>query len=107
MGSDADATESGRRAAALNHLLGQIGLTAPEQTRWWNHVSHEELGGRTATQAWLAGDIDAVTALVEEWYAASDRAAREAGSNSDRLDHLRGQLSRLDERTAHRRLPTG
>lgn len=107
MRSDADPIESGRRAAAVNHLLGQIGLTSSEQTRWWNHISHEELGVRTATQAWLAGDIDGVTALVDSWYIASERAAREAGADATRLDHLRTQLSRLEARTAQRRLPTG
>lgn len=106
MGPDVDPLEGGRRAAAVNHLLGRIGLTAPEQTQWWNHVAHDELGGRTATQAWLAGDVDAVTALVDKWYAASECAAREASSDSARLDHLRAELARLEERTAHRRLPT-
>ena len=64
MAPDLDPLENGRRAAAVSHLLGQIGLTTPEQTRWWNHVAHHELGGRTATQAWLAGDIDDVKALL-------------------------------------------
>lgn len=105
MGSDADATEASRRAAAVNHLLGQIGLTASEQTRWWNHVAHDELGGRTATQAWLAGDLDDVKALIDEWYTASERAAGAACSDPARVDQLRAQLARLEERTANRRLP--
>lgn len=82
----------------MNHLLGQIGLTEPEQTRWWNQVAHDELGGRAATQAWLAGDIDGVTALVDRRYEASERVAREVGSDSRRLDLLRAQLASLEER---------
>lgn len=105
MSSDADPTEAGRRAAAVNHLLGQIGLTASEQTGWWNFVAHDELGGRTATQAWLAGDTDGVRALVDRWYAASERAAREARSDPKRIAELRAQLASLEARTANRRLP--
>jgi hypothetical protein len=101
-----DPVEPDRRAAAVNDLLRQIGLTPPGQTRWWNRVAHDELGGRTATQAWLAGDIDDVKTLIEEWYAASERGAHAACSDPPRVDHIRGQLARLEKRTANRRLPT-
>lgn len=104
MAPSVDPVEADRRAAAVNDLLRQIGLTPPEQTRWWNQVAHDELSGRTATQAWLAGDIDDVKALIEEWYAASERAARAACSDPARVDHLREQLARLEKRTANRRL---
>jgi hypothetical protein len=94
--------EAQRQAAAINHLLGEIGLTHEEQTTWWNLVAHHELGGRTATAAWLAGDTDGVRTLVEAWYAASTAAGRRAASNPEVLALLRRQLSELDDRAAHK-----
>jgi hypothetical protein len=86
-----------REAAALNHLLGEIGLSPTEQTQWWNHVAHDELDGRTPTAAWLAGDVDAVRALVERWFDASKVAAGRARGNDELLALLRERLSRLDD----------
>lgn len=90
--------ERQRQAAALNHLLGEIGLTSDEQTKWWNLVSYEELGGRTPTQAWLAGEEDSVRALVEQWYEASNAAAARLIGNDEYLLHLRRKLKELDEK---------
>lgn len=90
--------EERRQAAALNHLLGEIGLSEGEQSQWWNLVAYAELGGRTATQAWLAGDTDAVTALIEGWYAASAEAAGRAASDPALLALLRQKLADVDER---------
>jgi len=90
--------ESQRQAAALNHLLGEIGLATPEQTRWWNFVTYPELGDRTPTQAWLAGDIENVTALVKSWYNASEEGARRAAADPEFLAMLRRRLSELEER---------
>jgi hypothetical protein len=87
-----------RQAAALNHLLGEIGLSKGEQSQWWNLVAHAELGGRTATQAWLAGDAESVTAIVEQWYAASTEAAGRASHDPEFLAHLRQKLADLDKR---------
>ena len=89
-------TEQHRQAAALNHLLGEIGLDSGEQTQWWNLVGHEELGGRTATQAWLAGDAEAVRLLVESWYESTRAAGRRALGNDGLLAELRQKLARLD-----------
>jgi hypothetical protein len=90
--------DAGRRAAALNHLLGQIGLSKDEQTEWWNLVVHADLGGRTATQAWLAGDIQGVTSLVERWYAASTDAAARAATIPAFVAQMRQRLVTLNER---------
>jgi hypothetical protein len=87
-----------RRAAALNHLLGEIGLSSNESTTWWNLVAHRELGNRTATQAWLAGYTEAVKALVERWYEATKSAADRASGTPEFLVALREKLAELDER---------
>jgi hypothetical protein len=94
----ASSVESNRQAAALNHLLGEIGLSSNEQTTWWNLVAQPELGNRTATQAWLAGDSDNVRALVERWYAASQLAADAASNSPEFLQLLRERLAELDKR---------
>ena len=73
---DVDPMESNRRAAAVNELLCQIGLSEGAETRWWNHDGYAELGDRTPTQAWLDGDHQAVEALVRKWYEDSEAAAR-------------------------------
>jgi|SRR5580658_10465352 len=69
--------ESQRTAAAINYLLGQIGLSNGKETEWWNHQTYPELGGRTPTQAWLAGDEEAVRNLVDVWYQATQSAMDE------------------------------
>lgn len=98
---DASAENSGverqRQAAALNHLLGEIGLTGASQTRWWNLVGHPELGGRTATQAWLDGDHEAVRSLVEKWYAATKSAAERVAGSPSLLRELRERLGRIPD----------
>ncbi|MHB8290082.1 MAG: hypothetical protein ACYDEY_12760 [Acidimicrobiales bacterium] len=98
-GRDAASPEEiDRQAAAVNHLLGQIGPSGNEQTAWWNLVAHRELGHRTATQAWFAGDTETVRELVEHWYEATRLAADRASSTPEFLIELRKRLAELDER---------
>ncbi len=93
-----DTEGSQRQAAALNHLLGEIGLATDEQAAWWNFSVHEDLGGQTPTQAWLAGDADAVRAVVEKWYAATIDAQRRTAADPEMMAMLRRRLAELDER---------
>ena len=88
--------ERHRQAAALSHLLGEIGLDPGQQTQWWNLVGHEELGGRTATEAWLAGDAQDVRMLVESWYASTRAAGQRALADDTLLGELRQKLAQLD-----------
>jgi hypothetical protein len=94
--NSANSLESNRQAAALNHLLGEIGLTTNEQTTWWNLVAQPDLGNRTATRAWLDGETEQVRALVERWYEKSKLAAERASNSPDFLALLRQKLSELD-----------
>jgi hypothetical protein len=94
--TDKSDTERQRPSAALNHLLGEIGLPAGEVTQWWNLVGHQELGGRTATEAWLAGDTDEVRLLIEGWYVATRTAGQRAREDTALLTELRRKLSELD-----------
>jgi hypothetical protein len=88
--------ERQRQAAALNDLLDAFGLTTSEQTGWWNLTAFAELGGRTPTQAWLAGDTELVKSLVEGWYAASAKAAERAAGDPEFLTMLRRKLAELE-----------
>jgi hypothetical protein len=36
---------------------------------WFNMSTFPELGNRTATEAWQAGDHEAVERLIDRWYA--------------------------------------
>jgi hypothetical protein len=101
MSTDSEGTETSnaerrRQEAALSYLLGEIGLDSGEQTQWWNLVGHKELGGRTATEAWLAGDAQAVRALVESWYSSTQAAGQRALGNDELLARLRHKLMQLD-----------
>ena len=93
--------ESQRKAAAINYLLGQIGLSNGRETEWWNHRRYPELGDRTPTQAWLAGDEDAVRALVDKWYAETQEAVEEHRGDPDFLSMIRRKADALRARLSH------
>jgi hypothetical protein len=57
--------EAARLADRINVLLEKMGFPGGKGTEWWLHVSHEELGGLTAMQAWQRGRQKQVLALVE------------------------------------------
>jgi hypothetical protein len=79
--------EAGREAARINHALSKAGFTDAAATQWWNHVGHPKLLGRTATQAWLAGEYAAVIDVVEQLV-----SARFATALKDRPDVARRLL---------------
>ena len=90
-----DGHESQRRGAAINYLLGQIGLSNGRTTEWWNHQSYPELGGRTPTQAWLAGDEEGVRGLVDKWYADSQSAIDQHRRDPEFMAMLRSKAETL------------
>src|SRR5580704_4560866 len=100
-----DPIELNRRAAALNEILGRIGLSdvAGHTTEWWNLVGYRELGGRTPTQAWLAGDHEAVESLVLSWFDRSEQAAERARGDEAFLRMLDGRRRALANTTTHPR----
>jgi hypothetical protein len=96
--SAAYSIEGNRQGAALNHLLGEIGLTRNEQTSWWNLVAQLELGNRTATQAWLDGDTLEVRALVERCCEKSESAVGRVTNSPEFLAMLRQKISEIGKR---------
>ena len=93
-----DQQESQRKAAAIDQLLGEIGLPGDDRSHWWNLVAYRELGDRTPTQAWLAGDEGAVRELVERWYRASVEARDRVVADPDAVSALRARIGDLDRR---------
>ena len=94
METTADDGLGGEEAARLNALLRTAGFTDAAVTLWWNQFAHSELDGRTALQAWLAGDHAQVTELVkakiaggtaERAWAAQVREEAAAGGFKGRL----------------------
>jgi len=94
--------ESGRKAAATNHLLGQIGLSHGKESEWWNHRTYPELGDRTPTQAWLVGDQEAVRQLVDSWYQATRAAIDSHRRDPEFLERTRRKIAALKDRAARR-----
>lgn len=96
--------ELNRRAAALNEVLGRIGLSTTASTNdWWNLTSYPELGGRTPTQAWLAGDHETVEALVVSWFDRSEQAAARALDDESFVRMLDSRRKALAEAAARPR----
>jgi len=87
--------EANRRAAAVNELLRQIEHSTGAVTEWWNHAQYEQLGDRTPTQAWLAGDHEAVEQLVAHWYAISEAAAEHRRNDPGFMAMLREKSAAL------------
>lgn len=92
--------EAQRQRAALYHLLGEIGLTKPGEYRWFNSSTHPELGGRTPTEAWLAGNHEGVKSLVLSWSEATTRARHRVVEDPERMAFMRRRLAELDKRYA-------
>jgi hypothetical protein len=63
-------------AEALADILDRIANGSPAD--WFNAVVYDQLGDRTPTEAWRAGEHEAVAHLVDGWYLATDSVVEEA-----------------------------
>ena len=95
--------ESQRKAAAINLLLGQIGLSNGRETEWWNHQAYVELDGRTPTQAWLDGDEESVRKLVDKWYADTQSAIDQHRRDPDFMEKIRAKIDKTQAGFSPRR----
>jgi hypothetical protein len=68
-------------ADRLIEALRRAGFPETLITRWWNEVQYEQLGGRTALQAWQRQEYDDVKRVVEQ-EASRVFAERLAGTSS-------------------------
>lgn len=92
--------EAQRQAAAFHYLLGEIGLAKSGEYHWFNARNHPELGDRTPTEAWLAGDHEGVKALVRRWYEGTRRAQRRIADDPKMMAFLRARMAEVDERNS-------
>lgn len=83
--------EAHDEAQRLNYLLAKVGYEDGLGTQWWNTVPHPALDGRTALQAWQAGEHDAVTRLVDAFVA--ERFDEKLRPNEALLEGLEGSPS--------------
>lgn len=100
-----------REAERLNYLLAKVGYEDGLGTQWWNSVAHPELDGRTALEAWQAGDHEEeVTRLADAFIA--ERFDEKLRPNEALLARLEGapsleslwhRPSVREELTEHRR----
>jgi hypothetical protein len=101
MGVADQGNEVQRKSAAINHLLGRIGLSEGKATEWWNHQSYPELGDRTPTEAWLAGDEIGVRKLVDRWYDDTQSAIDEHRRDPEFMAMLRRKAEALRTKLSH------
>ena len=65
--------------------------------------TYDELAGRTPTEAWLAGDHEAVEQLVQIWYERSEQAAERARNDPDFMEMLEERRRAIAARAGQRR----
>jgi hypothetical protein len=83
-------------AAGLNQILVELGKPRQEISDWWNLIAFSHLGGRTPTQAWLAGDYEEVRDLVRSMYEDSADSAlrlKQSASFAELVDRDRESRS--------------
>lgn len=92
-----------RRAAATEDLLNRIATSTGAEGEWWNHSACAELGGRTPTEAWLAGDHAAVQHLIEIWYERTDHQAEQVRNDPAFLATIEEHRGSIAAKADHRR----
>jgi hypothetical protein len=89
-----DGVEAGRREIATAVLIQQIAEDRPGL--WCNYLPVPELGDRTPTEAWQAGEHQAVRDLIAKWYAETEATGKRMRSNP-------AYMKLIEERIAERR----
>ena len=95
--------EQARRQAAIDELVNRIANSSGDSDEWWNASTHEELGGRTPTEAWLAGDHDGVMRVIAGWYKQSDERAEQIRNDPAMLEMIEDRRRSVAEKADHRR----
>jgi hypothetical protein len=95
VGEPVTPNEANRRAAAFRELLQEIARSTGDPSEWWNFSRYEQLGNRTPTEAWLAGDHEAVENLIVEWHAASEAAVERQRNDPEFMDMIREKSTAL------------
>ncbi len=95
-------TEAQHRIEATEQLLAE--MRAPTANggvavarAWWDG-KYQQLDDRTPTEALAAGDEAAVRALIDEWYAASERTAEKLRSDPKAMARIDAKVAELHSR---------
>ena len=92
------AQEPMRQLAAFHELLGRIGLSTGKAGEWWNLQTYPELGDRTPTEAWLAGDHEGVEKLLRSWHDDSSATVERVRSDPERIRRIEQRRRELAAR---------
>ena len=95
--------EQARRQAATDELVNRIASSSGDSDDWWNARTHEELRGRTPTDAWLAGDHDGVMRVIAGWYQQTDERAEQIRNDAAMLEMIEDRRRSVVEKADHRR----
>ncbi len=83
--------EAHSEAERLDYLLAKVGYEEGLGTQWWSTVQHAELDGRTALEAWQAGEHEMVRHLIDAFV--SERFDEKLRPNEELLERLPGAPS--------------
>jgi hypothetical protein len=95
--------EQARRQAAIDELVDRIATSSGDSDEWWNATAQEDLGGRTLTEAWLAGDHGGVMRVIAGWYQQSDERAEQIRNDPAMLEMIEVRRRSVAEKADHRR----
>ena len=95
--------EQARRQAAIDELVDRIATSSGDSDEWWNAKTHEELAGRTPTEAWLAGDHDGVMRVIAGWYQQTDERTEQIRNDPAMLEMIEDCRRSVAEKADHRR----
>lgn len=68
---------------------------------WFNLRTYLELGNRTLTEAWRAGDRDAVIEVLDLWRESSEHVAQRALADPELLQELRDRSAEIAVQASH------
>ena len=86
------------REQARADLIANIENGTPSD--WFNLSTYEELNDRTPTEAWRAGDHDAVELLIDQWYAEAEAHAERRRNDPKFMAMIERRREALDAKRA-------
>ena len=95
--------EQARRQAAIDELVDRIATSSGDSDQWWNASTREDLGGRTLTEAWLAGDHGGVMRVIAGWYQQTDERAEQIRNDPAMLEMIEDRRRSVAEKADRRR----
>jgi hypothetical protein len=86
------------REQARADLIEQIAKGTPHD--WFNMSTSRLLGDRTPTEAWQAGDHEAVERMIDQWYAEAEAHAERRRNDPKFMAMIERRREALDAKRA-------